>query len=198
MNRHDSITLCVFCGSRPGSLPAYATAARAIGSGLARRGWQLVYGGGKVGLMGETADAAKQAGAWVTGVIPESLMQREVGHRGLDELHVVPTMHARKQLMAERADAFVALPGGLGTFEELFEVWTWRQLGYHGCPIGLLNAEGYYDSLLGFLQTTVDRGFVSAPQADMLIVERDPETLLDRLQLALGGSEPPTTDLSRS
>lgn len=192
------ITLCVFCGSRPGALPAYATAARAIGSGLARRGWQLVYGGGKVGLMGATADAAKQAEAWVTGVIPESLMQREVGHRGLDELHVVPTMHARKQLMAERADAFVALPGGLGTFEELFEVWTWRQLGYHGCPIGLLNTEGYYDSLLDFLQATVDQGFVYEPQFEMLIVEREPEVLLDRLQLALGGSAPPTIDLSRS
>jgi uncharacterized protein (TIGR00730 family) len=174
-------TLCVFCGSRQGADAAYTAAARAIGTGLAQRGWQLVYGGGKVGLMGEVADAARAAGAWVTGVIPESLMQREVGHRGLDELHVVPTMHARKQLMAERAHAFVALPGGLGTFEELFEVWTWRQLGYHGRPIALLNSAGYYDPLLAFLQQTVQMGFVSAPQADMLIVEHDPERLLDRI-----------------
>lgn len=194
--RPDSPTLCVFCGSRPGSLPAFSAAARAIGSGLARRGWQLVYGGGRVGLMGDVADAARQGKAWVTGVIPESLMQREVGHRGLDELHVVPTMHARKQLMAERADAFVALPGGLGTFEELFEVWTWRQLGYHSRPLALLNTAGYYDGLLGFLRNTVSSGFVYPQQAEMLIVESDPETLLERVAQALPPDEAPAPDLS--
>ena len=189
-------TLCVFCGSRPGAIDAYVTGARAIGLGLAQRGWQLVYGGGRVGLMGEVADAARSGGAWVTGVIPESLMQREVGHRGLDELHVVPSMHARKQMMAERAHAFVALPGGLGTFEELFEVWTWRQLGYHSRPIALLNTAGYYDGLLGFLQTAVHSGFVSGDQARMLIVESDPATLLERVSDALAGSR--TTDLTRT
>lgn len=188
--RPDAPTLCVFCGSRPGADPAFSRDARAIGSGLSSRGWQLVYGGGRVGLMGEVADAARQGGAWVTGVIPESLMQREVGHRGLDELHVVPTMHARKHLMAERADAFVALPGGLGTFEELFEVWTWRQLGYHARPLALLNTSGYYDGLLGFLQSTVTQGFVSPSQNDMLIVEREPLRLLERVAQAMRPGTP--------
>ncbi|MFO1329601.1 MAG: TIGR00730 family Rossman fold protein [Rubrivivax sp.] len=191
-------TLCVFCGSRHGADPAYAAAAQAIGRGLAARGWSLVYGGGNVGLMGEVADAARAAGAHVTGVIPESLMQREVGHRGLDELHVVPTMHARKQLMAERASAFVALPGGLGTFEELFEVWTWRQLGYHQRPIALLDTGGYYTELLRFLQHTVAQGFVSAPQADLLIVERDPGALLERVAAELAAAGAASADLSRT
>lgn len=190
-------TLCVFCGSRAGDDPAFADAARAVGRQLAQRQWRLVYGGGRVGLMGEVADAARQGGAWVTGVIPESLMQREVGHRGLDELHVVPTMHARKQLMAERADAFVALPGGLGTFEELFEVWTWRQLGYHQRPIGLLNVNGYYDPLLQFLRQTVDRGFVTAEQARMLVVHEDPQGLLDELATALDAQQA-ATDFTRT
>jgi uncharacterized protein (TIGR00730 family) len=190
-------TLCVFCGSRAGSLPAFTDAARAIGSGLARRGWQLVYGGGKVGLMGETADAALRGGARVTGVIPESLMQREVGHGGLHDLLVVPSMHIRKQVMAERADAFMALPGGLGTFEELFEVWTWRQLGYHSRPIALLNSSGYYDPLLDFLRTTVQRDFVSASQFGMLIVDSDPEALLDRVQAKLTRDGHPA-DLART
>ena len=179
------VTLCVFCGSRPGAQPAYGAAAQAVGRGLAERGWNLVYGGGKVGLMGAVADAARAAGAHVTGVIPESLMQREVGHPGLDELIVVPSMHVRKQTMAERADAFVALPGGLGTFEELFEIWTWRQLGYHQCPIALLNADGYYDALLGFIEHTVREQFVYDAQAGMLIVEREPLRLLDRVAAAL-------------
>ena len=189
--------MCVFCGSRHGADPAYTAAARAVGSGLARLGWQLVYGGGNVGLMGEVADAARAGGAWVTGVIPESLMRREVGHRGLDELHVVPTMHVRKQMMAERADAFIALPGGLGTFEELFEVWTWRQLGYHARPIALLNTGGYYDRLLGFLQDTVAQGFVTAEQADMLIVDVHADGLLDRVAAALPAAGS-TTDLTRT
>ena len=193
-----STTLCVFCGSRHGSDPAYTAAAQAIGRGLAARGWSLVYGGGNVGLMGEVADAAHGAGAHVTGVIPESLMKLEVGHRGLDELHVVPSMHARKQLMAERASAFVALPGGLGTFEELFEVWTWRQLGYHARPIALLDTGGYYTELLRFLQNTVDKGFVSAPQADLLIVEREPGALLERVAAELAAAGAAGTDLTRT
>ncbi|MCC6271787.1 MAG: TIGR00730 family Rossman fold protein [Microbacteriaceae bacterium] len=181
-------TVCIFCGSRNGAAPAYTAAARAVGHAIGERGWQLVYGGGKVGLMGVLADAAIESGARVTGIIPESLMQREVGHRGLHELLVVPTMHLRKQAMAERADAFIALPGGLGTFEELFEVWTWRQLGYHDRPLGLLNTEGYFDRLLGFLEQTVAEQFVSAPQWELLTVEAQPAALLDRVALAMQGA----------
>lgn len=192
-----AITLCVFCGSRHGELPAYADAARAVGDGLAARGWQLVYGGGKVGLMGVLADAARAGGARVTGVIPQSLMEREVGHRGLDELLIVPSMHVRKQRMAERADAFLALPGGLGTFEELFEIWTWRQLGYHHRPIALLNTAGYYDPLLRFLHDTVAQGFVTPAQADMLLVDADPSALLARIaDAAANGKAAP--DLSNT
>ena len=172
---------CVYCGSRHGARPAYAAAAKALGSAIGMRGWQLVYGGGKVGLMGEVADAAIAAGGRVVGVIPESLMRREVGHAGLHELHVVPTMHLRKQMMAERANAFIALPGGIGTLEELFEVWTWRQLGYHAQPIGLLNIDGYFDPLLAFMQRSVDEGFLAAEQLAALHVDTDPEALLLRL-----------------
>ncbi|QAZ41006.1 TIGR00730 family Rossman fold protein [Methylibium sp. Pch-M] len=182
-------TLCVYCGSRPGDDPAHAHAARAVGREIAQRGWQLVYGGGNVGLMGIVADAALAGGAPVIGVIPRSLMEREVGHPGLSELHVVETMHQRKQGMAERADAFLALPGGIGTFEELFEVWTWRQLGYHDQPIGLLNVGGYYDALVAFMQQTVDAGFVSDGTRAMLEIGDEPSALLDRLaaQAALSG-----------
>ncbi len=174
-------SLCVYCGSRPGASPAYAAAARAIGSEIGRLGWQLVYGGGRAGLMGIVADAALAAGASVVGVIPQSLMERELGHRGLTELHVVSTMHQRKLMMAERSDAFVALPGGVGTFEELFEVWTWRQLGYHDKPLGLLNADGYYNGLLAFMKHTVHSGFVSEPQQALLQVDSDPRALLARI-----------------
>jgi len=179
----DRFSVCVYCGSRHGARPAYAEAARALGQAIGQRGWQLVYGGGKVGLMGEVADAVLAAGGRVVGVIPETLMKREVGHPGLHELHVVPTMHLRKQMMAERADAFVALPGGIGTLEELYEVWTWRQLGYHDQPIGLLNTAGYYDALLGFMRHTVDEGFLSPAQQATLMVADDPLVLLDRLAL---------------
>jgi uncharacterized protein (TIGR00730 family) len=181
-------TLCVYCGSRHGTLPAFTEAARALGAAIGARGWQLVYGGGKVGLMGEVADAALAAGARVAGVIPESLKRREVGHDGLHELHVVPTMHLRKQMMAERASAFVALPGGIGTLEELYEVWTWRQLGYHDQPIGLLNVAGYYDALLAFMRRTVDDGFLSAEQHAHLIVEREVGALLERIAVAHSGA----------
>ena len=174
-------SVCVYCGSRHGTRPAYTEAARALGNAIGSRGWQLVYGGGKVGLMGEVADAVLAAGGRVVGVIPESLMQREVGHAGLTELHVVPTMHQRKQMMAERADAFIALPGGIGTLEELYEVWTWRQLGYHQQPIGLLNIDGFYDTLLGFMRQTVDEGFLSASQLSAVEIGTDPVEMLLRL-----------------
>lgn len=184
-------SLCVYCGSRHGARPAYTAAARALGEVLGRRRWQLVYGGGKVGLMGEVADATRAAGGRVVGVIPEALMQREVGHAGLDELHVVPTMHLRKQKMAERAHAFLALPGGIGTLEEFFEVWTWRQLGYHDQPIGLLNVEGFYDGLVAFLQRTVDEGFLSPQQMGGIHVGTDPVALLERLARASGAALQP-------
>lgn len=178
-----SLSLCVYCGSRDGDRPEYAEAAYLVGTAIARRGWQLVYGGGRAGLMGRVADAALAGGASVIGIIPRSLMEREVGHAGLSELHVVETMHQRKLMMAERSDAFVALPGGLGTFEELFEVWTWRQLGYHDQPIGLLNTGGYYDPLLSFMRRSLDAGFVSAETLAMVEVGTEPVALLERLAL---------------
>jgi uncharacterized protein (TIGR00730 family) len=177
----STLSICVYCGSRPGELPAYTEAAREVGREIGRRGWRLVYGGGRAGLMGVVADAALAAGASVVGVIPQSLMGRELGHRGLTELHVVETMHQRKMMMAERSDAFLALPGGIGTFEELFEVWSWRQLGYHDKPLGLLNVAGYYDALLGFLEHSEAHGFVSTLQTDLLQVGDAPLALLQRL-----------------
>ncbi|MFY9510866.1 MAG: TIGR00730 family Rossman fold protein [Rubrivivax sp.] len=191
MKTSTPFTVCVYCGSRHGAQPAYTEAARALGTAIGERGWQLVYGGGKVGLMGEVADAVLAAGGRVIGVIPESLMRREVGHPGLSELHVVPTMHKRKQLMAEHADAFVALPGGIGTLEELYEVWTWRQLGYHDSPIGLLNTAGFYDGLLQFMRHTVDEGFLSAEQHAALHVGSTPLALLDDLATAAGAATAP-------
>ncbi len=173
-----TLSICVYCGSRHGANPAYTTAARALGTAIGARGWQLVYGGGIVGLMGEVANATLAAGGRVIGVIPESLKKLEVGHLGLHELHVVPTMHLRKQMMAERADAFIAMPGGIGTLEELYEVWTWRQLGYHDQPIGLLNISGYYDHLLRFMDHAVAEGFLSSAQQAAVQVGADPESLL--------------------
>lgn len=175
------LSLCVFCGSRPGQRPAFAAAARGVGTSIAHLGWQLVYGGGRAGLMGELADAALAGGARVVGVIPQSLMQRELGHAGLSELHVVQTMHERKRLMAEASDAFLALPGGIGTMEELFEVWTWRQLGYHDKPLGLLNTDGYYDKLLDFVADAVAGGFLSTEHSALLQVDSKAEALLQRL-----------------
>jgi uncharacterized protein (TIGR00730 family) len=174
-------SLCVYCGSRVGARPAYQVLAERLGSAIGRRGWQLVYGGGRAGLMGQVADAALATGANVVGVIPESLMRLEVGHTQLTELHVVASMHQRKQMMAERADAFVALPGGIGTFEELFEVWTWRHLGYHDRPIGLLDTEGYWSPLVTFLKHAQAEGFVNEAQSAMLRVDDDVERLLDVL-----------------
>jgi uncharacterized protein (TIGR00730 family) len=175
------LSLCVYCGSRPGNHPAFARAATELGTLIGRSGGQLVYGGGRAGLMGLVADAALAAGARVVGVIPQALVEREVQHTGLTELHVVQTMHERKQLMAERSDAFVALPGGIGTFEELFEVWTWRQLGYHDKPVGLLNVAGYYDRLLAFIEETEHQGFVPPAQRALLQVDADAAALLARL-----------------
>ncbi|MEO8125121.1 MAG: TIGR00730 family Rossman fold protein [Burkholderiales bacterium] len=175
------LSICVYCGSRSGDDPAFAAAARAIGRAIGERGWQLVYGGGRVGLMGEVANAALATGAKVIGVIPHALVAREQGHGGLDELIVVDTMHERKRLMAEHSDAFIALPGGIGTFEELFEAWTWLQLGYHAKPVGVLNAAGYYDGLLNFLDHGVARGFMTHAQRELLRVEAEPVALLDRL-----------------
>ena len=177
----STLSICVYCGSRLGEAGLHADAARVIGTEIGRRGWQLVYGGGRAGLMGVVADAALAAGAAVVGVIPQSLMARELGHTGLTELHVVETMHERKMMMAERSDAFLALPGGIGTFEELFEVWSWRQLGYHDKPLGLLNVAGYYDALLTFLQQSRDQGFMSQMQLNLLQVEADPLAMLQGL-----------------
>ena len=186
-----TMSLCVYCGSRQGELSAYSDAARAVGREIGRCGWQLVYGGGRAGLMGVVADAALDAGASVVGVIPHSLMDRELGHVGLTELHVVDAMHQRKTLMAERSDAFLALPGGIGTFEELFEVWTWRQLGYHDKPIGLLNVDGYYDTLLSFLQHSLGQGFMASAQSELLQVDTDAVALIERLGVLAGLANAP-------
>ena len=180
--------VCVFCGSSAGALPEYAAAAEAFGAALARRGLELVYGGGRVGLMGRLADAVLAAGGHVIGVIPEALVARELAHQGVDELRVTASMHERKALMAELADAFVALPGGLGTLEELFEAWSWAQLGLHAKPCGWLDVQGYYASLARFLDHAAAEGFLSADCRAMLVSASEPEILLDRLSRY----EPPT------
>lgn len=186
-----TFSICVYCGSRNGDDPAFTAAAVAIGRLIGERGWRLVYGGGRAGLMGAVADATLAAGGEVFGVIPQSLMLREVGHAGLSELRVVDTMHERKQTMAEAADVFLALPGGIGTFEELFEVWTWRQLGYHDKPVGLLNVSGYYDKLLAFMDQSESSGFVAAEQHRLLQVDTEPQALLERLHAQSGSANLP-------
>ena len=163
-----------------GNRPAYAEVAAALGRMVAERGLGLVYGGGNVGLMGIMADAALQAGGEVIGIIPEALLKLEVGHLDLTQLHVVGSMHERKAMMAEMADAFVALPGGIGTMEELFEVWTWGQLGMHPKPLGFLDVAGYYDHLHAFLDHMVAEGFLRDRHRMMVAVEQNPATLLDR------------------
>ena len=179
-------SLCVYCGSRPGADPVYAEAARAVGHWIGSHGGQLVYGGGRNGLMGTVAQATLEAGGRVVGVIPKALVEKEWANHSCTELHVVDTMHERKRLMAEHADAFLALPGGIGTFEEFFEVWTWRQLGYHDKPVGLLNLAGYYDGLLQFLHSTVQQQFMSDWQMDMIRVDTDLQRLLPDLVQAAG------------
>jgi uncharacterized protein (TIGR00730 family) len=176
-----AFSLCVYCGSRSGTDEKFAAAAAAVGQWIGQQGGQLVYGGGNNGLMGVMATAALAAGARVVGVIPHALVEKEWAKMDCTELHVVDNMHERKRMMAERADAFLALPGGIGTFEEFFEVWTWRQLGYHDKPVGLLNLDGYYDSLLEFLGTSVEQGFMSDWQMDLVRVEQDVATLLPAL-----------------
>jgi uncharacterized protein (TIGR00730 family) len=173
--------LCVFCGSSSGNDPAYVTAARAMGRTIAEAGIDLVYGGASVGLMGEVADGALAAGGKVIGVMPQSLFDRELAHRGLSELRVVGSMHERKALMAELSDGFIAMPGGIGTFEELFEIWTWAQLGHHAKPCSLLNAGGFYDALIAFLDSVVARGLLKPAIRDMLLVDADPAALLAKL-----------------
>lgn len=177
--------VCVFCGSSSGVRPEYEDAARGLGSALARRGIGVVYGGASVGLMGVVADAALAAGGEVIGVIPQALVDREVAHPRLSELHVVASMHERKAVMADLADAFVALPGGMGTLEELFEVFTWRQLGIHDKPIALLDVLGYWAGLAAFLEHAEAEGFLRAGHRRKLAIERDFEALLTHLGTAV-------------
>lgn len=172
--------ICVYCGSNPGKRPDYVESAHELASELVNRDIGLVYGGASVGIMGALADAVLAQGGRVIGVIPESLMRKEVGHHHLTELHVVPSMHARKTMMAERSDGFIALPGGAGTLEEIFETWTWAQLGMHQKPCGLLNIAGYYDQLAGFLDHTLQESFMRAEHRAMLLIESQPAALLDR------------------
>lgn len=173
--------VCVFCGSSSGARPAYAESARNLGRLLAERGIGLVYGGAQVGTMGELANAALKAGGEVVGIIPHRMVEQEIAHDGVTELHVVAGMHERKAGMAARADAFIALPGGAGTMEELFEAWTWAQLGLHDKPLGLLDVAGYFAPLRGFLDHMVTEGFLRAEYRDMVIFDDDAERLLDRI-----------------
>jgi uncharacterized protein (TIGR00730 family) len=172
--------ICVFCGSNLGGDPAYAEAARSLARLLVSRRIGIVYGGGSVGLMGVIADAALAAGGEVIGVIPRTLWDREIGHRGLSDLHIVDTMHERKARMAELSDAFIALPGGLGTLEEIFEVWTWAQLGLHQKPCGFLNVNDYFTPLIAFLDRSVESGFVRPQHRGIAFVESDPARMLDQ------------------
>jgi uncharacterized protein (TIGR00730 family) len=179
------IHVTVFCGSRFGRRPEYAEAARQLARALVERQITLVYGGGHVGLMGALADAMLALGGQVIGVIPESMVESELAHTGLKELHIVPSMHARKALMAEKADAFVALPGGYGTAEEFFEMVTWRLLRLHRKPIGLLNVCGYFDNLLAWIEHAFEEDFISPKYRDLFVVETQAEALVDRLLAAM-------------
>ncbi|WP_042301903.1 TIGR00730 family Rossman fold protein [Paraburkholderia kururiensis] len=183
-------SVCVYCGSSFGVRNDYREAAQAFGRALVEADLSLVYGGGKVGLMGVIADEVLARGGRAIGVIPELLVNKEVGHTGLSELHVVPDMHQRKKMMADFADAFVALPGGAGTLEELFEVFTWAQLGYHQKPVALLNIQGFYDPLMALLRHTVQEGFMRQNWLDILQVEADPRALIAKLQRY----QPPVAD----
>ena len=174
--------VCVFCGSNSGSDGAYAEAARDLGRLFAREGIALVYGGGSVGLMGELADSVLASGGEAIGVIPHALWAREVGHRGLTDIRIVDTMHERKAMMADLADAFIALPGGLGTLEEIFEIWTWAQLGLHQKPVGFLDIDGFYAPLMQFLDRAVAARFVRAEHRAIALIEKDAATLLDKFE----------------
>jgi len=173
---------CVFCGSSVGARPAYAAAAKKLGELMAKRGIGLVFGGGCIGLMGTIADAVLNNGGEAIGVIPDGLMQREIGHRGVTRLHVVETMHQRKALMADLSDAFIAMPGGYGTLEEFAEIVTWSQLGIQIKPCALLNIEGYWDGLLNFVDHAVNEDFVRRENRDLIVVGATPEEVLDRIQ----------------
>ena len=186
-------SVCVYCGSKPGVDPRFAEIATQVGRWIGEHGGQLVYGGGRNGLMGIVAESTLSAGGSVVGIIPRALVEKEWAHHGCTELHVVDTMHERKRMMAERADAFLALPGGIGTFEELFEVWTWRQLGYHDKPVGILNSHGYYDSLMAFMRQVVDQGFMGDWQMDLVTLGNKPQDLLRQLVEAAGMSPPALT-----
>jgi uncharacterized protein (TIGR00730 family) len=181
-----SFSLCVYCGSKPGTDPTFTQSAVQVGTWIGQHGGQLVYGGGRNGLMGIVANATMAAGGRVIGVIPRALVEKEWAHTECTELHVVETMHERKQMMAEKADAFIALPGGIGTFEEFYEVWTWRQLGYHNKPIGLLNVNGYYEPMLDFLKGVVEHEFMGEWQMDLIQAHSNLSVLLPNLIQAAG------------
>jgi len=175
--------ICVYCGSSPGKNPAYSLAATSLAKILCERGIGLVYGGAAVGIMGTVADAVLESGGEVIGVIPKSLAVKEVAHDNLSELHVVASMHERKAMMADLANGFIALPGGWGTLEEIFEILTWAQLGFHDKPCGLLNIEGYYDGLITFLENSFEQQFVNELCRGMLIKSHDPNELLDQFSV---------------
>lgn len=187
-------SLCIYCGSAPGVQPLYADMARALGRAMVRQNIALVYGGGSVGLMGIIADAVMRQGGSATGVIPQILMDKEVGHHGLTALHVVKDMHERKAMMAELSDGFIAMPGGFGTLEELFEILTWAQLGLHTKPIGLLNVNGYYDGLISFIDYQVAQGFLKPIHAARLLPATQPDVLLEKMAQAT----PPAGELDQS
>jgi uncharacterized protein (TIGR00730 family) len=172
-------SICVYCGSGPGNDPAFLAEAVTAGTTIAQAGLTLVYGGGKVGLMGAVADAALAAGGKVVGVMPADLVNQEIGHRGLTELRIVNSMHERKWAMAELADGFLCLPGGPGTFEEIFEQWTWALLGFHAKPCGFVNVNGYYDLMRGLVQNMADKGFTTQQYADMLIYTDTTQAAID-------------------
>lgn len=174
-------TVCVFCGANPGIDPQFLQAARALGNALATTQRTLVYGGAKVGLMGAVADSVLAGGGKVVGVLPQSLVEREVAHHGLTELHIVSGMHERKTMMAGLADAFIMMPGGLGTLEEFFEMWTWAQLGLHRKPIGIFGSQAFFSPLLTYLDHLVSQGFVRAEHRRMVALEEEPNALLERL-----------------
>ena len=181
--------LAVYCGSAPGSDPAFADAARALMLEMADRGIDLVYGGGRLGLMGVVADAVIEAGGEAYGVIPQALVDLEVAHTGLTELHLVPNMHARKAMMTELTDAFVAIPGGIGTLDELFEAWTWNALGYHAKPFAILNVDGFWDSMIAFLDDVTTSGFMSPARRGQLLVSEGIEDAIEQLTAAVGTTE---------
>ena len=194
-NTTPAFSICVYCGSRSGDEPLFAEMAQQVGTWIGAHGGQLVYGGGRNGLMGLVAQATMAAGGQVVGIIPTALVEKEWAHHGCTELHVVDTMHERKRMMAEKADAFLALPGGIGTFEELFEVWTWRQLGYHDKPVGILNCNAYYDGLLGFIDQVVTHGFMGEWQTELVTVGTEPLALLQSLVQQSGMTLPALSEL---